>query len=85
MASIDIPKTFGALLLGGLFAAILSGVVAVQIVVYFKLYPGDTLRLKSLVLFIWILDTFHTGFVWTALWQYLISYFGSPEKVELIV
>ncbi|KAG6919897.1 hypothetical protein DXG01_015605 [Tephrocybe rancida] len=84
MTSVDIPKTFGALLLGGLFAAVLSGVVAVQIIIYFKLYPTDSLRLKCLVMIIWFLDTCHTGFIWSALWEYLIIGFGLPENIELI-
>ncbi|GLB43780.1 hypothetical protein LshimejAT787_1402920 [Lyophyllum shimeji] len=84
MAPVDVPKTFGALLLGGLFAAVLSGVVTVQIIVYFKLYPGDGQHLKALVLFIWFLDTCHTSFIWAALWEYLISYFGAEDKIDFI-
>ncbi|KAF8079376.1 hypothetical protein FPV67DRAFT_115274 [Lyophyllum atratum] len=84
MASVDIPKTFGALLLGGLFAAALLDVVAVQIAIYVKLYPGDGTRLKALVPFIWSLDTCHTGFIWAALWEYLNGYFGAEEKIDFI-
>lgn len=73
MATVDVPRTFGALLIGGLFASMLAsspfswwtiiqsmtrfltpshsmaGTVAVQVIVYFKLYPKDSYRLKLLV------------------------------------
>jgi len=79
-----VPKTFGALLLGGLFAAVLSGVVAVQVIVYFKLYPSDAFRTKLLVLVIWFLDTCHTGFIWAALWEYFIQQYGEREGIDFI-
>ncbi|KAG5715565.1 hypothetical protein E4T56_gene4495, partial [Termitomyces sp. T112] len=84
MASVDIPKTFGALLLGGLFSAVMSGVVAVQVVVYLRLYPSDSLHLKALVLFAWSLDICHTGFVWSTLWDYFVTYFGVRERINYI-
>lgn len=84
MVSIDIPKTFGALLLGGLFAAVLSGFVGAQSIIYSKLYPTDPFSVKALVLAIWLLDSCHTGFIWAALWQYLIMFFGEPHKIDFI-
>jgi len=84
MTAVDLPQTFGALLIGGLFAAVLTGAVAVQVVVYFKLYPLDPPRIKVLVLVIWFLDIAHTLFVCVALFQYLISYFGNAEMIDHI-
>ncbi|KAI5890757.1 uncharacterized protein SCHCODRAFT_0235791 [Schizophyllum commune H4-8] len=46
--SADINTTFGAILLGSLFAALLSGMVTAQAVVYRKLYPKDSMKVKSL-------------------------------------
>jgi len=80
--AVDIPKSFGALLLGGLYASLLSGLVFVQVLVYFKMYPGDRRQIKALVLVIWFLDTSHTAFVWTALWSYLIDDYGLPMVVD---
>jgi hypothetical protein len=98
---VDIPKTLGALLLGGLFAALyvplsmcldfdlrkvfsLSGGVSVQVLIYFKLYPSDLLRVKTLVVTVWFLDTLHTGFIWSALFHYLIFHFGDRSEVDFI-
>jgi len=81
MVAIDIPKTFGALLIGTLFASLLSGFVVVQVVVYFKLYTEDHRRLKSLVLIVWLLDTSHTICIWLSLWSYLIDNYGNAGDV----
>jgi len=84
MIVVDIPQTFGALLIGGLFAAVLTGAVAVQVVVYFKLYPMDPPLVKALVLITWFLDITHTSLIWAALFQYLIFYFGNAEMIDYI-
>lgn len=62
----------------------LSGGVAVQVVVYFKLYPMDPIFVKSLVLTTWFLDTLHTSLIWATLFQYLIFHFGDLEQIDYI-
>lgn len=84
MATVDVARTFGALLIGGLFASIMAGTVAVQVIVYFKLYPTDSFRLKLLVLWVWFLDTCHTICIWTSLWNYLIDHFGNTGRIHFI-
>ncbi|PPQ96148.1 hypothetical protein CVT26_004783 [Gymnopilus dilepis] len=49
----DISGTYGAILLGALISAFLSGVFAVQCTIYFKFYPRDGKSMKGLVLFVW--------------------------------
>ncbi|PPQ66350.1 hypothetical protein CVT24_007187 [Panaeolus cyanescens] len=78
------PGTYGALLLGALFAAGFSGIAGVQLIMYFKLFPDDRLFLKFLVLFVWFLDCLHTGLVWSSLWLYLITHFASPAFADYI-
>ncbi|KAF5383353.1 hypothetical protein D9757_008392 [Collybiopsis confluens] len=80
----DIPRTYGALLMGALFASFLSGAVTVQTLVYYKLYPSDNVHLKSLVLTIWLLDTCHTGLIWGSQWEYLIGFFGDKTKIDFV-
>jgi len=80
----SIPTTYGALLLGGLFAAGLSGIVTVQAFVYIKLYPSDTLHTKVMVAFVWFLDSCHTGFVCASIWDYLIMHFGDTSRMNAI-
>ncbi|KAF8809286.1 hypothetical protein BYT27DRAFT_7210265 [Phlegmacium glaucopus] len=83
-APVDIPRSFGALLLGGLFASLLSGFVITQVVVYFKLYPADRTRLKVLVLAVWFLDTCHTIMIWLSLWSYFIDYYANLLHIGVI-
>ncbi|KJA19168.1 hypothetical protein HYPSUDRAFT_56718 [Hypholoma sublateritium FD-334 SS-4] len=82
--AVDVPKTFGALLLGGLLASLLSGFVVVQVVAYFRLYPRDTRNIKVLVLSVWVLDTCHTAFIWAALWSYIIGDYGEMADIDII-
>ncbi|KAF8321899.1 hypothetical protein F5887DRAFT_1214796 [Amanita rubescens] len=68
--------TLGALLIGGLGTAILYGCTNIQIYVYFSNYRQDRLILKSTVVFLWIVDSFHMVFTIIILWHYLIESFG---------
>lgn len=80
----DVPRTYGALLIGALFASFLSGAVTVQTLVYYKLYPSDDVHFKFLVFAIWLLDTCHTGLIWGSQWEYLIGFFGEKTKIDFV-
>lgn len=69
----DLAGTYGALLLGGLVSATLTGVVFVQGLVYYKVFPSDTLWRKLLVLVILLMDLTHSAMVWAGIWVHLIS------------
>ncbi|KAH7909060.1 hypothetical protein BJ138DRAFT_1181297 [Hygrophoropsis aurantiaca] len=81
---VDVPATYGALLLGGMIAAGLSGIVTVQSFLYLKLYPDDSPRTKATVAAIWVLDSAHTGLVCASIWIYLIANFGDTSKIDMI-
>ncbi|KAJ4465455.1 hypothetical protein J3R30DRAFT_3613299 [Lentinula aciculospora] len=83
-SAVDIPKTFGALLIGAVFASFLSGGVTVQTLVYQKLYPTDASDIKTLVLAIWLLDTCHTALIWVSQWEYFIGFYGLEAKIDYI-
>ncbi|KAF6749249.1 hypothetical protein DFP72DRAFT_913710 [Ephemerocybe angulata] len=80
----SVSATFGALMVGGMFAILFCGVTQAQTFLYFKLYPKDRGFIKSLVLFIWMLDTLHSAFIATALWDHLIRHFGNAEHVDYV-
>ncbi|TFK33585.1 hypothetical protein BDQ12DRAFT_406751 [Crucibulum laeve] len=80
----DIARTFGALLVGGIVAAVFSGIVTVQAFVYFKFYPRDLIAVKLLVFVVWFLDFGHTIFVSASIWDHLISHFGDAERIDFI-
>ncbi|KIL71193.1 hypothetical protein M378DRAFT_6028 [Amanita muscaria Koide BX008] len=94
---IDIPKTYGALLLGALFASFFSGVTTVQTIAYFKLFPKDSRYLKTLVISVWYdnlhdsfnvldpsfrtLDIVHSSLIWHGLWTWFISQYGDKDSI----
>ncbi|KAJ6469479.1 hypothetical protein C8R45DRAFT_1017190 [Mycena sanguinolenta] len=76
----SIPQTLGALLIGGLFATLLAGVVNLQSVFYFRTYQKDPLPVKLLVLGVWLLDNLHTAFIWAGLWFFLVQNYGAEDR-----
>jgi len=82
--TVDIRETFGALMVGGIIAAVLSGVVIAQAFSYFKYYVNDQRGIKALVGVVWFLDVCHTIFLSVALWEYLIAHFGDVPWIDYI-
>ncbi|EAU92170.2 hypothetical protein CC1G_08793 [Coprinopsis cinerea okayama7 len=68
----DLAGTYGALLLGGFLSACLTGVVGVQTLLYFKIFPMDRLLPKLLVAVVCLLDMTHSAMVWAGIWEHLI-------------
>ncbi|KAJ7616567.1 hypothetical protein FB45DRAFT_1034889 [Roridomyces roridus] len=80
----DIALTYGALLVGGSIALFLSGILSVQCIIYFRLYPGEDWRRNAILILVWILDLLHSAFIVTSLYIYFIQYFGDKEKIATI-
>ncbi|PPQ89975.1 LOW QUALITY PROTEIN: hypothetical protein CVT25_009615 [Psilocybe cyanescens] len=81
------PGTYGAILLGALTASSLSGVFAVQCIVYFKCFSLDRKALKGFLskdIPSRALEIIHTGLVWTAMWDSFIDNFGKVEYADVI-
>ncbi|KAK0470990.1 hypothetical protein IW261DRAFT_1612324 [Armillaria novae-zelandiae] len=79
--STNASNTYGAVTIGALSASLLSGAVAIQTILYYKLYPSDSIRVKTLVFAVWLLDLSHTCFVWVSLWDMIISHYGSLDII----
>ncbi|KAI0937486.1 hypothetical protein AcV5_005387 [Taiwanofungus camphoratus] len=82
--STDIGDTLGAILMGALVSAVLSGTVLMQTVVYFRTYFDDSLRNKFMVALVWMLDALHTALIWTSIWTYLIGNWGNSAVFDHI-
>ncbi|KAJ7894545.1 hypothetical protein B0H13DRAFT_835885 [Mycena leptocephala] len=80
----DIPRTLGALLIGGLFASLLAGMVNLQTILYYRSYQRDPLPVKYLIFGVWVLDNIHTGFIWGGLWYSLIQHYGMESRIDSI-
>ncbi|KAM6492678.1 hypothetical protein JOM56_012402 [Amanita muscaria] len=75
-------NTYGALLIGTLVATFVSGMNALQTILYFRLYPEDTVTLKALVAAVMGLDIAHTGLLWADLWFFFVENFGNAAQVN---
>ncbi|KAJ7050316.1 hypothetical protein C8F01DRAFT_1377745 [Mycena amicta] len=82
MTGIDF--TLGPLLLGGSIALVLSGMVTVQCIVFYKLYPNEIRLRIGMVFLIWILDFLHSAFIVTSLFDYFIKFFGDVSRTDFI-
>lgn len=69
-------------LVGGLIALFLSGVVFMQVALYFQMYQADRKRLKSIVVAVWLLDITHSALVCTANWGNLIVDYGEFQTLD---
>ncbi|KAF7771837.1 hypothetical protein Agabi119p4_6148 [Agaricus bisporus var. burnettii] len=81
---VDVKTTFGAILAGACLAFALSGAIALQCIVYFKTYPLDGARAKTLVSTVWLLDLLHSSLICVSIFTYFITYYGEPEKIDHI-
>ncbi|VDB97605.1 unnamed protein product [Peniophora sp. CBMAI 1063] len=79
----DVKSNLGAILLGGLLSMALSGVVACQGFLYFRMYGQDSWSIKGLVLLVWALDAVHTSLIATSLWNYFALGFGDASQTDL--
>ncbi|KIK37119.1 hypothetical protein CY34DRAFT_810656 [Suillus luteus UH-Slu-Lm8-n1] len=80
----SLPTIYGAVLLGGFIASVLSGIITAQTFTYIRRYPTDSRITKSIVALTWLLDSLHTGLVCTASWIFTIQWFGDEGKIDYI-
>lgn len=84
MLTHNVPATLGALLLGSLFATLLSGIVDSQAFIYFRSYRGeDSWRKRAFAGCIWFLNTLHTASIWSTTWFYVIQHYGQHDTIDI--
>ncbi|KAF8896460.1 hypothetical protein BD779DRAFT_587408 [Infundibulicybe gibba] len=71
--------TYGALLVGLIFATFLQGVLTTQLHAYFERYPKDPRYVKLLVIAVWITDTIHLVLISLAVYYFLVSIWGDTD------
>ncbi|EMD32505.1 hypothetical protein CERSUDRAFT_87815 [Gelatoporia subvermispora B] len=80
----SVQDTVGAVLVGSLFCAFLSGTVAMQAAFYFMQYSNDRLRNKAMVSIVWAADSAHTAMAAVAVWMYFIDMWGQFDSFDYI-
>ncbi|KAI0782711.1 hypothetical protein C8Q75DRAFT_493720 [Abortiporus biennis] len=81
----NLNNTFGAVLIGLVVVAIFYGITCVQTYIYYITFPNDGPVLKSLIAFLWILDSLQLALVTHMLYHYLIKNYGNPSELGIIV
>ncbi|KAJ6589713.1 hypothetical protein B0H19DRAFT_1227081 [Mycena capillaripes] len=76
---------YGPILFGGAVAFRLSGIVAVQCIIFFKLYPDEGGVKTAMVAFVWVLDISQTFFIMASLFNYFIVHFGEFATIQDII
>jgi len=80
----DVRDSLGAILIGGFISMVFSGVVGVQVYLYFRIYTKDPLRNKALVFFVWFLDVVHSTLITISLWKYFVLDYGDTTTSDYI-
>ncbi|TBU25223.1 hypothetical protein BD311DRAFT_670151 [Dichomitus squalens] len=74
-----LDNSFGAILVGTCIGLMMYGVSSNQMFFYFRVYSGDKVYLKSTVVCLFALDTFHSIACIHASYQYLITNYFQPQ------
>ncbi|KAJ7438989.1 hypothetical protein FB451DRAFT_1415956 [Mycena latifolia] len=69
----SVALAYGPILFGGAVAFMLSGIVAVQCIIFFKLYPDEGCIKTIMVTTVWALDIAQTAFILASFFHYFIS------------
>ncbi|KAI0666640.1 hypothetical protein C8Q78DRAFT_440094 [Trametes maxima] len=78
----DLKTSLGALILGGMVCTGLTGIVAMQTVLYFRLFGRDGLSAKLKVGGVFLLDLLHSAMVATSNYMYCVSNFGQEDITD---
>ncbi|VDC07741.1 unnamed protein product [Peniophora sp. CBMAI 1063] len=78
----DVKSNLGAILLGGLVSMVLSGVVACQTFLFFRIYSDDKLKIRLLVWLVWVMDCVHSALIAAALWKYFALGYGDKDQTD---
>ncbi|KAJ7104819.1 hypothetical protein C8R44DRAFT_681626 [Mycena epipterygia] len=77
----NVALSYGPLLIGGTVAIMLSGIVAVQCIIFFKLYPDEAGIKIAMVATVWTLDLTQSFFIIASLFDYFIVHFGDHSAL----
>jgi len=72
----NLSQGLGSTLAGVFVSLVFYGVSILQTFLYYERYTKDTIILKSLVTWVFVLDTLHILLICVGAWQYLVLHFG---------
>ncbi|KAG9308334.1 hypothetical protein JVU11DRAFT_12098 [Chiua virens] len=78
-SAINLSDSWGSTLAAVFVSLVLYGVSILQTFLYYERYTKDTIILKLLVAWVFVLDTIHTILISTGVWQYFVVHFGDDN------
>ncbi|KAI0768815.1 hypothetical protein BD413DRAFT_614302 [Trametes elegans] len=78
----NLKTSLGALILGGMVCTGLSGIVAMQTVLYFRLFSRDQFSTKLKVAVVFLLDLLHSIMIAAANYMYCVDNFGQRDITD---
>jgi len=93
-STINLSDSWGSTLAGVFVSLVLYGISILQTFLYYERYTEDTILLKSLVAWVFVLDTLHIFLICAGVWQYFVVHFGddtflasthAPLVISLVV
>ncbi|KAK7014415.1 hypothetical protein R3P38DRAFT_3574745 [Favolaschia claudopus] len=77
----DVGNTLGALLIGAIISYTLLGISTIQVYIYYKRFPQDSMRVKCMVGGVWLGEIGQSISFAISLYTMLITNFGHPERL----
>ncbi|KAF8128631.1 hypothetical protein EV363DRAFT_1451620 [Boletus edulis] len=78
-SGIDLSNSWGSTLAAVFVSLILYGVSILQTFLYYERYTEDSIILKLLVAWVFVLDTLHTLLISAGVWQYFVVHFADDD------
>ncbi|KAG1733035.1 uncharacterized protein EDB91DRAFT_651926 [Suillus paluster] len=83
---INLGNTYGAFLIGAIFAALLFGLTNIQAFIYYQTHAGRWTKFYRLVVFwLWILDASHLALIVHCVYYYLVTNYGNTSVLTEVV
>ncbi|KAJ7088518.1 hypothetical protein B0H15DRAFT_292496 [Mycena belliarum] len=78
----DANTVIGPLFIGNSFNWMLMGTLLLQVYAYWLNFPRDTMRIKSLVYSVFVLDLLQTGFGTHEVWWFSVEKWGNTAALQ---
>jgi hypothetical protein len=78
----NLSDSLGSVLAGVFVSLVFYGISILQTFLYYERYTEDTIILKSLVAWVFVLDTLHTFLLSAGVWQYFVIHFGDDTFIS---
>ncbi|EPS99481.1 hypothetical protein FOMPIDRAFT_1050519 [Fomitopsis schrenkii] len=80
----QLNETVGAMLISAIIGSVLQGVTTCQTIAYFLGSKTDSRVIRSLVLFVWVVNVLHAILVVDSVYTYSVTHHGNPSALATL-